>query len=83
MADEAEYGSRLIEQPMTGGAYDSARKKNSTGGTGGTGAGAGTAAAAPAARGQQLQKGRLLTQHTGLPPRVTGAAKPPSARKPR
>lgn len=26
-------------------------------------------------------KGRLLTQHTGLPPRVTGAAKPP--RKPR
>jgi len=28
------------------------------------------------------QKGRLLTQHTGLPPRVTGAAKP-GARKPR
>jgi hypothetical protein len=26
-------------------------------------------------------KGRMLTQHTGLPPRVTGAAKPP--RKPR
>ncbi len=26
-------------------------------------------------------KGRILTQHTGLPPRVTGAAKPP--RKPR
>jgi hypothetical protein len=25
--------------------------------------------------------GRMLTQHTGLPPRVTGAAKPP--RKPR
>jgi hypothetical protein len=22
-------------------------------------------------------KGRMLTQHTGLPPRVTGAAKPP------
>lgn len=29
----------------------------------------------------QPQKGRVLTQHTGLPPRVTGAAKPP--RKPR
>ena len=27
------------------------------------------------------EKGRILTQHTGLPPRVTGAAKPP--RKPR
>jgi hypothetical protein len=26
-------------------------------------------------------RGRILTQHTGLPPRVTGAAKPP--RKPR
>jgi uncharacterized radical SAM protein YgiQ len=29
----------------------------------------------------QPVKGRMLTQHTGLPPRVTGAAKPP--RKPR
>lgn len=29
----------------------------------------------------QPQKGRVLTQHTGLPPRVTGAPKPP--RKPR
>jgi hypothetical protein len=29
----------------------------------------------------QLAPGRMLTQHTGLPPRVTGAAKPP--RKPR
>lgn len=29
----------------------------------------------------QPAKGRVLTQHTGLPPRVTGAAKPP--RKPR
>lgn len=29
----------------------------------------------------QAGKGRVLTQHTGLPPRVTGAAKPP--RKPR
>lgn len=30
----------------------------------------------------QPGKGKLLTQHTGLPPRVTGGAKPP-ARKPR
>jgi len=29
----------------------------------------------------QARKGQVLTQHTGLPPRVTGAAKPP--RKPR
>ena len=64
-------------QPMTGGAYDSARKKNSTGG-----AGAGTAAAAPVARGRQPQKGRLLTQHTGLPPRVTGSVQTPSSGTP-
>ena len=42
-------------QPLTDGAYQSARRKNST--------------PAPA-------KGRVLTQHTGLPPRVTGAGKP-------
>ena len=51
-------------QPITGGGYESARRKNST-------------PAKPAAPGQ----GRLLTQHTGLPPRVTGSAKAP--RKPR
>ena len=44
-------------QPLTGGGYESARRKNST----------------PA-------KGRLLTQHTGLPPRVTGAARPARTR---
>ena len=38
-------------QPLNDGAYESARKKNST-----------------------PVKGRLLTQHTGLPPRVTGTA---------
>jgi hypothetical protein len=27
--------------------------------------------------GVKPSKGRVLTQHTGLPPRVTGAAKPP------
>jgi uncharacterized radical SAM protein YgiQ len=54
-------------QPLTDGGYESARRKNSTP--------AGTKRTAPA-------KGRVLTQHTGLPPRVTGSAKP-SARKPR
>ena len=34
--------------------------------------------------GGQPQRGKLLTQHTGLPPRVTGSAKPrPAPRKPR
>jgi len=50
-------------QPVTGGGYASARRKNST-------------PAKPATP----AKGRLLTQHTGLPPRATGAGKPPRAR---
>ena len=53
-------------QPLTDGSYQSARRTNST---------PGTSAGKP-------QKGRLLTQHTGLPPRVTGSAKP-GVRKPR
>jgi len=68
-------------QPLTDGGYQSARRKNSTP----TGAKAATAAPVkqvkPVKPGPP-QKGRILTQHTGLPPRVTGAAKP-SARKPR
>ncbi len=48
-------------QPLTDGGYQSARKKNSTI--------VPVKAAAPV-------KGRMLTQHTGLPPRVTGSAKP-------
>ena len=44
-------------QPVTGGGYQSARRKNSTRG--------GSGPASPA-------KGRVLTQHTGLPPRVRG-----------
>ncbi|MBH2043391.1 MAG: DUF3362 domain-containing protein, partial [Comamonadaceae bacterium] len=58
-------------QPLTDGGYQSARRTNSTPSSSKA---AGTTPARP-------QKGRLLTQHTGLPPRVTGAAKP-SARKP-
>ena len=68
-------------QPLTDGGYQSARRKNSTP----TGAKAATAAPVKQVKPMkpgQPQNGRILTQHTGLPPRVTGAAKP-SARKPR
>jgi len=47
-------------QPVTDGGYESARRKNST-----------TARPAPQPAATPRQ-GRLLTQHTGLPPRVTG-----------
>ena len=49
-------------QPLGDGSYQSARKKNST--------------AAPA-RPAGPAKGRILTQHTGLPPRAGGQAKAP------
>ena len=82
-------------QPLGDGAYQSARKKNSTPvgkaaplssqltgklsgklATKSVGAKvAGKASTAP-------QKGRMLTQHTGLPPRVTGAAPSPRKAKP-
>jgi hypothetical protein len=51
-------------QPLTDGGYQSARRKNST---------TSPVVAKPSA---QPIKGRMLTQHTGLPPRVTGSAKP-------
>jgi uncharacterized radical SAM protein YgiQ len=54
-------------QPVTDGSYQSARRKNST--------------PMPATAPGNPPRGRMLTQHTGLPPRATGAAKPP--RKPR
>jgi uncharacterized radical SAM protein YgiQ len=50
-------------QPVTDGSYESARRKNSTPG------GAKNAPAKPA----QARPGQILTQHTGLPPRATGA----------
>ncbi len=61
-------------QPLTDGGYQSARRKNST-----------PAAAKPASKtpARTPAKGRILTQHTGLPPRETGAPKPRAARKPR
>ncbi|MES2583819.1 MAG: DUF3362 domain-containing protein, partial [Pseudomonadota bacterium] len=51
-------------QPLGDGGYQSARKKNST--------------AAPATPSKPVKpvKGLILTRHTGLPPRVTGSAKP-------
>jgi uncharacterized radical SAM protein YgiQ len=52
-------------QPATDGSYQSARRANSTP--------VRPAAAAP------VHKGRLLTQHTGLPPRVTGSSASASA----
>jgi uncharacterized radical SAM protein YgiQ len=54
-------------QPMTDGSYQSARRKNST---------SAPVVLKPATPAQ----GRMLTQHTGLPPRVTGAR---LTRKPR
>ncbi|CAN7321118.1 YgiQ family radical SAM protein [Acidovorax sp. LjRoot117] len=61
-------------QPLTDGGYQSARRKNSTP----TGA---KAAVVPASRSvQQPTKGRILTQHTGLPPRVTGSGTAPAGR---
>ncbi|WP_119153675.1 YgiQ family radical SAM protein [Caldimonas tepidiphila] len=63
-------------QPMSDGGYESARRKNST--LAGAKAAKPTVAKAEAAprggSGVAPKKGRLLTQHTGLPPRETGAA---------
>jgi uncharacterized radical SAM protein YgiQ len=53
-------------QPLTDGSYQSARRKNST-----------PVALQPV----QPAKGRILTQHTGLPPRETGAGRAKPARK--
>ncbi|MET0311960.1 MAG: DUF3362 domain-containing protein, partial [Burkholderiaceae bacterium] len=64
-------------QPLSDGGYTSARRKNST---------AAPVAAAPVKLAVKAVKGRMLTQHTGLPPRQTGApvrGKPPGARRPK
>jgi uncharacterized radical SAM protein YgiQ len=57
-------------QPITDGSYESARRKNSTP----TKAVAKPAVKAPA-KAATPRKGQVLTQHTGLPPRVTGGAR--------
>lgn len=61
-------------QPLTDGSYQSARRKNSTP-VGQKAEAAKDQLSRPTKPGQP-QKGRMLTQHTGLPPRVTGSAKP-------
>jgi uncharacterized radical SAM protein YgiQ len=61
-------------QPLGDGGYQSARKKNSTQAVAKTGPEAGGRVA------RQPGKGSMLTQHTGLPPRVTGASR--GGRKP-
>ncbi|RYH95257.1 MAG: DUF3362 domain-containing protein, partial [Acetobacteraceae bacterium] len=53
-------------QPITDGSYESARRKNST---------AVKPAPQAAMKPATPRKGQLLTQHTGLPPRVTGASR--------
>jgi hypothetical protein len=63
-------------QPLNDGAYQSARKKNSTPVVAKAGV------ATPVKSSGQPVKGRMLTQHTGLPPRVTGAVVK-TTRKPR
>ena len=57
-------------QPATDGGYVSARRKNST---------------EAGSRTSTVTRGRVLTQHTGLPPRDTGAApaRPSTRRRPR
>lgn len=58
-------------QPLTDGGYQSARRKNSTP----PGQARGAAPTGATAKGGQPPKGRLLTQHSGLPPRAgTGGA---------
>jgi uncharacterized radical SAM protein YgiQ len=66
-------------QPLTDGGYTSARRKNSTS------APVAAKASAPVRLAPvKPSKGRILTQHTGLPPRDNGSGKPvnkPSSRK--
>jgi len=76
-------------QPLTDGSYQSARRKNSSSAALPHAKPTVAAKAAPAKTAggrmapQTPAKGRLLTQHTGLPPRVTGSAKPQAGKKPR
>jgi len=53
-----------IYQPAGGDGCVSARRKNST---------------VAGARTSKVTQGRILTQHTGLPPRVTGSQPTPTA----
>jgi uncharacterized radical SAM protein YgiQ len=72
-------------QPLPGSSYDSARKKNSTALGAKTSVALSSTKAAPSAVSAKPVKGRMLTQHTGLPPRDNGAGRLASKlpRKPR
>ena len=63
-------------QPKEGGGYQSPRRSNSTPAPSATRSAARSAAAAPVAA---PKKGRVLTQHTGLPPRPGTRAGAPAA----
>ncbi len=65
-------------QPLTGGCYESARKKNSTVLTIPTMVTETPKPASPT----KPRPGTVLTQHTGLPPRETGGARKPKPAKP-
>ena len=64
-------------QPLTDGSYQTARRKNSTPVKGGEKPSARAAAAAAPRPKAAPAKGTILTQHTGLPPRVKGSAPQP------
>jgi len=59
-------------QPLTDGGYQSARRKNST--PAGKASQRAAAVVKAGAKPSEPTPGRLLTQHTGLPPRQTGSA---------
>jgi uncharacterized radical SAM protein YgiQ len=65
-------------QPLTDGGYTSARRKNSTVVPK---AGVAKAGVAKTPVRREPTPGRVLTQHTGLPPRVSGSAKPAGAKR--
>ena len=65
-------------QPLTDGGYTSARRKNSTVTAK---LAAGKAGVAKATMRHEPTKGRVLTQHTGLPPRTNGSPKPAAAKR--
>ncbi|KIQ27887.1 hypothetical protein RT97_21755 [Variovorax paradoxus] len=71
-------------QPLTDGGYTSARRKNSTSAPAVASKAKAKAAAPVRLAPVEPSKGRMLTQHTGLPPRDNGSGKPinkPSSRK--
>ncbi|MDO8279690.1 MAG: DUF3362 domain-containing protein, partial [Burkholderiaceae bacterium] len=66
-------------QPLATGAYQSARRKNSTQAD----VARATSTAPRSAKPVTPVRGRVLTQHTGLPPRATGAPAKAKAKGPR